>query len=1169
MHRLRAVRPLVLLLFLLIVAASRDVRADGAAPRVERIALVVRLDPPRGRLIARADLSVRAPEAGDLEFDLAAELAIVGVALDEEAIAAPTRDGKGAFRIAVPAGDHRLRIAYRGRLHDEVRAADDLAWVAGDSTKGLIEPHGVFLSGGSRWVPWAASSPLALVDVEVFAPDGVVVACQGGVPARETLRVAGFDPAGDALEPVVGEGAEETVWLRSTFPAAIATDSVSLSAGDYVVSTRVVDGVSLSTYFYPRHQEFSTLWLDAAADTVRRYTPLLGAYPHPKFDIVENFFQSGYGMPSFTLLGDRVIEYVSAKALREGSIPPGYLDHEYVHGWYGNGLFVDFARGNWCEAITTYLSNYYAVELAGGGPESTAAIDARRGVLERFAIRVHGDADVPLRAFLTKTEDADNDVGYGKGSMVFHLLRRASGSDEAWWSRLATFTQSHVGHIVAWEDFAEAWRGDDGTDPFASISPWLERPGLPRYRLTFATAAPLGADAPEGEHEVEVVVEEQTPGGRFGGRLPVVVTGGTGASTWTREGVVVLSGDSGSTRVRVPGPPTRVELDPAWHVAKAIPRDELPLCLQTTLRAPGEGAIVVRGDESAFAGLVKKLESTTGWPVVGPDFDLAQHDGPAIVLWMANEGEVVAPIAGRRLAGAASSLLATVAWNGHPRTWYVAASPAAARRAGYVPFYGWDTWVRFENGVPERRAVERPPSRSLTFDLRAPERRAEDDAAEVVRRLAATERGPGAPERTAIEAWVAARMPIPPLDPPSASDAMASFDVLASWTSTPVTFRYTGGHRQGEVESDAIRPVFFSASSKDGSWQAVGGGQDEVSIVRWTEGDAAALWHDARERATRGARAIVYVVEDAAYAELAPLVDRNDALTPAAVADRNKVGRDGRRIDTGPLETWLSGRRARANLGSAEALSIPILLARRDAMPASPDQADDPFAWIEEVVIEFEVQRTMRPGRNLVFRLASSAAPAEARRPALLLMAHLDAVPGANESGPIHPGADDNASGVACLLDVARRVAESPPPAVDILFAFPDAEEWGLLGSRRLVDALRDRFDVRAVVNVDSVGRGSSKPTHVIGASIHTELASGVAAALKAAGIEIGRDIDRFAFAHGSDHWPFHEAGVPAVSLWASDYAIMNRPDDRPEDVEAAGIVRLGAALAAWVASCR
>ena len=65
----------------------------------------------------------------------------------------------------------------------------------------------------------------------------------------------------------------------------------------------------------------------------------------------------------------------------------------------------------------------------------------------------------------------------------------------------------------------------------------------------------------------------------------------------------------------------------------------------------------------------------------------------------------------------------------------------------------------------------------------------------------------------------------------------------------------------------------------------------------------------------------------------------------------------------------------------------------------------------------------------------------------------------------------------------------------------------------------------------------------------------------------IGKDIDRFAFTEGSDHWPFHAAGIPAIDLWSSNYRIMNSAADTPEKVDPVKIERLALALAKLLTS--
>ena len=68
------------------------------------------------------------------------------------------------------------------------------------------------------------------------------------------------------------------------------------------------------------------------------YEELLGPYPWSRFSVVENFWETGYGMPSFTLLGPKVIRF---PFLLHSSFP-----HELLHNWWGNGVYLADDDGN-------------------------------------------------------------------------------------------------------------------------------------------------------------------------------------------------------------------------------------------------------------------------------------------------------------------------------------------------------------------------------------------------------------------------------------------------------------------------------------------------------------------------------------------------------------------------------------------------------------------------------------------------------------------------------------------------------------------------------------------------------------------------------------------------------------------------------------------------------
>lgn len=87
------------------------------------------------------------------------------------------------------------------------------------------------------------------------------------------------------------------------------------------------------------------------------------------------------------------------------------------------------------------------------------------------------------------------------------------------------------------------------------------------------------------------------------------------------------------------------------------------------------------------------------------------------------------------------------------------------------------------------------------------------------------------------------------------------------------------------------------------------------------------------------------------------------------------------------------------------------------------------------------------------------------------------------EGDAIYNGADDNASGVSAVLQIARAFAESGmQPERTVLFAFWDGEELGLLGSKWFVDNDSVMPKVRGYLNFDMVGRNNKEdePEHVV-----------------------------------------------------------------------------------------
>ena len=186
-------------------------------------------------------------------------------------------------------------------------------------------------------------------------------------------------------------------------------------------------------------------------------------------------------------------------------------------------------------------------------------------------------------------------------------------------------------------------------------------------------------------------------------------------------------------------------------------------------------------------------------------------------------------------------------------------------------------------------------------------------------------------------------------------------------------------------------------------------------------------------------------------------------------------------------------------------------------------------------------------------------------REAVIVSAHYDHL-GRAEDGTIYPGADDNASGVAVLLALARAAAERDR-ARTIIFAAFGAEELGLIGSSvYLQHPLVPIDDTVAVINFDMVGRrffeaGSGKAATA--AAVGLERDDGARRvterAARAAGLELvvapARLSEVFGFHDRTDDWRFRRLGVFAVHFSTGLHDDYHRPTDTadrlvPEQME-------------------
>lgn len=177
----------------------------------------------------------------------------------------------------------------------------------------------------------------------------------------------------------------------------------------------------------------------------------------------------------------------------------------------------------------------------------------------------------------------------------------------------------------------------------------------------------------------------------------------------------------------------------------------------------------------------------------------------------------------------------------------------------------------------------------------------------------------------------------------------------------------------------------------------------------------------------------------------------------------------------------------------------------------------------------------------------------------IVLSAHHDHL--GMEGGKLHPGADDNASGTAAILEVARLLKDSKPKR-SILVLSVSGEEIGLWGSQAFVDAPTVALSrIKADINVDMVGRNAVDELSVTPAQIEGAvgtLTRDARALASTQGIKLTVEADKYWTR--SDHYTFAKRGIPCIFFFGGMHGDYHEPTDTPDKInfeKVARVVRL------------
>lgn len=173
----------------------------------------------------------------------------------------------------------------------------------------------------------------------------------------------------------------------------------------------------------------------------------------------------------------------------------------------------------------------------------------------------------------------------------------------------------------------------------------------------------------------------------------------------------------------------------------------------------------------------------------------------------------------------------------------------------------------------------------------------------------------------------------------------------------------------------------------------------------------------------------------------------------------------------------------------------------------------------------------------------------------IVIGAHYDHL-GVNASGNFYPGADDNASGIAVLLELAEVFRKNLTPNRNIIFVAFSGEEKGRKGSIHYLDNYK-RYPAKSCVgmlNLDTVGRLRENRLFVIGANsakewldILTKICYKINIKIEVVGEEL----------NSSDQMSFHEKGIPAIQLFTGPHMDYHRTTDTADKINPEGLLKI------------
>ena len=708
-----------------------------------------------------------------------------------------------------------VELVYSGVLHHPLAVSGEEYQRSFSETPGFMSTEGVFLAGTSYWVPTFGQGLLTFDLTVTDLAQGYGVVSQGERVEHDTARGT-------------------TTW-QCEYPS----EEIYLVAGPWTEYQRTAGDTTVYAFLRTPDPALANRYLEATERYLKMYERALPPYPYTSFGVVENFWETGYGMPGFTLLGEKILRF---PWILTSSYP-----HEILHNWWGNSVYVDYSSGNWCEGLTAYMADHTLAEQRGEGRVH------RRTILQKYADFVRDAEDFPVSQFRSRHSAASEAVGYGKSLMIFHMVRRAVG-DGPFLDALYQFASERIYQRATLANVAAAFaRLSDGPHDWAAFyDEWTHRPGAPSLELVVAfVRKELDRD---NAWSVEVHLRQGQEEAPFPLLVPLVLSV-KGLEEPIRHDVW-MTDRTVRTTIHCPDQPLRLDVDPEFDLMRRIDPLEVPPALSTVQGSDAPlfvlPAAAGEKEQKAWRALAAAWHGPNGAPRMALDSDLERLPEGAVWLLgtdnalaekvingLADHGvhrqDGVVTVTGSSVERDGSLVLVmrspasaeeAVAWVSAP----VAAVAGLTRKLPHYSKYSWLTFSGDEptntgkgmwsaSGSPLVRQLSPDPMPELRHPDRPPllDRPAVFDGARMlatVTRLASPEmdgRGLGSEGLATATAWVADQLATIGLEPTGEDGFLQSWEWRPEGTTDPLHLTNLIARIPGTDPEQSNAPVLVMA----------------------------------------------------------------------------------------------------------------------------------------------------------------------------------------------------------------------------------------------------------------------------------------------------------------------------------------------------------------------